>query len=265
MKDGPGEAPQVALVCGLVRDGGTALLERHVEWPWSLPRGYRRAGRDGPLTVLPQCAGAALLPGDRWRHRIEAQAGAKVDMISAGALLVHADRKRPRVARSDWELMAGEGAVLRHLQDPNVLMTGARMAQRIDLTLAPGATAVLFDGMCRQSPEAGDAGGWWLSDLQVTAPGGRVLLRDRQRVSEADLAGIRALPGGAAAFGTVTMLGADRGALGQAFPKGPMALRDCYAACGAARGGAGLVLRIAARTGGALDRAFRHVRERLSP
>lgn len=251
------DTPQVSLSCGIAPDGGTAILARHVEWPWSLPRGYRRGGLHGPLTVLPQCAGAALLPGDHWRHAVHMQENASVDLISAGALMIHADRKRGREGRSDWDLVAETGATLRHMPDPNVLMPGAKMLQRISLTLASGARAVLFDGFCRQSA-APDAGGWWQSDMIVSDATGKVILRDRQHVTESDMIAIAALPGGMTAFGTVILLG------DAPFDDGALDLPDAYAAAGMARGDAGQIIRIAAKTGGALDRAFRHIRDRLS-
>ncbi|MDO6587430.1 urease accessory protein UreD [Salipiger sp. 1_MG-2023] len=254
MKDFATQRAQVSLICGIAPDGGTSLLDRHVEWPWSLPRGYRRAGLTGPLTVLPQCAGAALLPGDHWRHEVTVQAGGSVDLLSAGALMIHADARRGRECCSDWTLRADRGATLRHLADPNVLMSGAKMHQRITLTLDVGARAVLFDGFCRRDPAAPDAGGVWKSDLQVVRADGHTLFRERQHVTEADLIALKALPGGMTAFGTVTLIGSAP------FENGPLDLPDCYAAAGAARGGAGQILRIAATTGGALDRAFRQIR-----
>lgn len=246
--------PQVSLTCGIAPDGGTAIVERHVEWPWSLPRGYRRAGQQGPLTILPQCAGAALLPGDHWRHAVTLRPGASVDLIGAGALMIHADARRGRECRSDWRFCAGEGATLRHLADPNVLMTGARMQQSIRVTLAPGAKAVLFDGFVRREPRAAAAGGSWSSDLRIEDTAGNTLLRERQHVTEAEMLAFAALRGGATAFGTVTLIAL------RPFAEGPLDLPGCYAACGAARGDAGQVLRIAAETGGALDRAFRRLR-----
>jgi len=251
------ETPQVSLTCGLAPDGGTAILGRHVEWPWSLPRGYRRGGRTGALTVLPQCAGAALLPGDHWRHAVTVQAGASVDLISAGALMIHADRKRGREGRSDWDLVAEAGATLRHMPDPNVLMPGSKMRQRIALTLATGARAVLFDGFCRQCA-APDMGGWWQSDMIVSDATGKVILRERQQMTEADLTAFAALPGKTTAFGTVIVMG------DAPFPDGPLDLSDAYAATGQTRGNTGQIIRIAARTGGALDRAFRQIRAGLT-
>ncbi|EIE51450.1 urease accessory protein UreD [Citreicella sp. 357] len=254
MKDAEPDRAQVSLICGIAPDGGTSLLDRHVEWPWSLPRGYRRAGLHGPLTVLPQCAGAALLPGDHWRHEVTAKAGAGVDLTSAGALMIHADARRGRECRSDWTLRADAGATLRHLADPNVLMTGAKMRQRISVTLGAGAKAVLFDGFCRRDPAAPDVGGGWRSDLHIMNDRRETLLRERQHVTEADLIALRALKGGMTAFGTVTVIGSAP------FDDGPLDLPDAYVAAGAARGGAGQIIRIAAVTGGALDRAFRQIR-----
>ncbi|GGG85520.1 hypothetical protein GCM10011415_39730 [Salipiger pallidus] len=253
MKDLTPEHPQVFLTCGIGPDGGTAILGRLVQWPWSLPRGYRRDGLYGPLTILPQCAGAALLPGDHWRHAVTVEQGASVDMIGAGALMIHADARRGRACRSDWTFQADEGATVRHLADPNVLMTGAKMHQRISVALAPGAKAVLFDGFCRRAPEAEAKGGYWDSDLLIEDTAGRTILRERQHVTEEDLIRLGALRAGITAFGTVTFVGSTP------FEDGPLDLPDCYAAAGAARGKAGQVIRIAARTGGALDRAFRQI------
>jgi len=256
-EDAAGRA-QLALRFGCAADGGTALLARHVEWPWSLPRGYRRAGVTGPLTVLPQCAGAALLPGDHWRHHVTLQPGARVDLVSAGALLVHADRAAPRPARSDWAFHVAAGAVLRQMPDPTVLMPGAQLAQEVELCLEPGAVAILFDGFCRQTPTAPVAGGGWHSALRVTDPAGRVLLHDRQVVDEAGLIALAALPGRAAAFGSVTLFGRDD------LAEGPLDLPGAFAAAARLRGGLGTAIRIAAESGGALDRAFRLLRDRLA-
>lgn len=255
MKDVGEERPQVSLTCGIAPDGGTAILDRHVEWPWSLPRGYRRAGLHGPLTILPQCAGAALLPGDHWRHAVTVRRSASVDMIGAGALMIHADVRRGRACRSDWSFSAEESATVRHLADPNVLMSGAKMHQRITITLAPGAKAMLFDGFCRREPRAEAAGGYWDSDLLIEDTSGKTILRERQHVTEAEILALAALRGGRTAFGTVTFIGL------KPFAEGPLDLPGCYAAAGAARGDAGQVLRIAAETGGALDRAFRQIRD----
>lgn len=249
--------PQIAITCGLAPDGGTAILERHVEWPWSLPRGYKRGGLAGRLTVLPQCAGAALLPGDYWRHAVTVQEGASVDLISAGALMIHADRKRGGEGRSDWDMVIEPGAVLRYMPDPNVLMPGAKMNQHIKLKLAHGARAVVFDGFCRQSA-APDAGGFWKSDMIVTDDTGKVIVRERQHVTETDLIMFASSLRGMTAFGTVLFL------RDVPFTDGPLDLPDCYAAVGPTRGNAGQIVRIAAKTGGALDRAFRHIRSSLT-
>ena len=175
-------------------------------------------------------------------------------MIGAGALMIHADARRGRACRSDWTFHGAKGATIRHLADPNVLMAGAKMHQRISVTLAPCGQAVLFDGFCRREPEAEAKGGYWDSDLLIEDTAGRTILRERQHVTEDDLVRLGTLRGGITAFGTVTFVGSTP------FGDGPLDLPDCYAAAGVARADAGQVIRIAARTGGALDRAFRQIR-----
>ncbi|MEI4472086.1 urease accessory protein UreD [Frigidibacter sp. MR17.24] len=258
-------AEQFRLVCGPMPDGGTGILERHVEWPWSFPRGYRREGRTGPLTVLPQTAGAALLPGDDWGHALRLEPGARVRLVSAGAMLVHATPRAqpdapPGAVR--WRIEVGAGAELQFVPDPYVLSPGARIRQTLDLTVREGASAVVFDGFCRRGPGDGstaeDTGGWWSSCLTLRDAAGRVVLTDSQRADEGQLAALRRMPGRPAAFGSVVLVGpaAQRARWAGLWPEGAVAMAQCHAASGALRGGAGQVLRIAAESGGALDQAF---------
>lgn len=283
MKDGAGPpcsaAParqeglpaQFRLVCGLMPDGGTGILTRHVEWPWSFPRGFRRDGLHGPLTLLPQTAGAALLPGDAWGHALHLNPGAQVLLRSAGAMLVHAaplESTPPGSARPpgrvDWRIVVEAGAELQFLPDPYVLSPGARIDQRLDLMLHPGAAAVVFDGFCRRDPKAA-AGGRWSSQLTLRDAAGRALIEDRQMVEEAQLLALQQLPGGYSAFGSALLAGPpDRQARWRAlWPEGALDLPGCRGASGGLRGGAGLILRLAAESGGALDRAFAAIAQRL--
>ncbi len=263
-----GEA-QLNLVVGIGADGGTSILRRHVAWPWSLPRGFRLAGPGGPLTVLPQGAAAALLPGDHWRHRVTLGPGAALHLISAGAMPVHAEpaKPSPRLSRSDWSLRVGAGAALSHVPDPYVLMTGAQVSQALVADLARDAVFVLFDGFCRRNPQDAAQGGSWFSDILIRREGGPVLMRDRQCVTEADLLRLRALPGQAAAFGTAVIVAppARLAPVQAMLSQGPWLAAGVYGAVGALRQGQGLILRLAAVSGGALTDAFDALRDQLRP
>lgn len=247
------------LVLGPGRDGRMTILSRHVRWPWSLPRGFYLEGPAGALSLLPQAAAAALLPGDGWRHRIAVDGG-RARILSAGAMAVHAGG----AARADWDLRIGAGAGLSLLPDPLVLFTGARVAQSVVAELAPCGRLVLLDGFCRRDPAAPPAGGEWRAALLVRRPCGTVLLRDGQVTDEAHLAALKRLPGAPAAFGTLIALGMGE-ALDAAIPPGPWEAPGVWGAMAELRGGAGRILRMAAVSGGALAATFARIRAALTP
>lgn len=246
---------QLDLRVGAGADGGTAILHRHVAWPWSLPRGFRLRGRDGPLTVLPQAAGAALLPGDHWRHRIVHEAG-HLHLITAGAGLVHFGGQ----ARVDWDIEVRQGT-LALLPDPWVLSPGARIAQRMRVVLAEGACLVLMDGVCLRGPALPDLS--WHSDTVIRRPLGQVLLRDLQRADGDQLARLADLPGGMRAFGQVVLVAPAAWLAPLCITPGPWDGAGVWGAVAPLRDDAGLMIRLAATSGGALSAALDHWRDRL--
>ncbi|MTE01474.1 urease accessory protein UreD [Paracoccus sp. YIM 132242] len=234
---------------GRGRDGGTAILSRHVAWPWSLPRGFRLAGRDGPLTVLPQAAGAALLPGDHWRHRIAVEDG-HLHLVTAGAGLAHSGGP----SRVNWQVSVAAAGRLAMLPDPWVLSPGAQMHQRQEIDLGPGADLAVMDGFCLRG-----GGAAWRSET-VIRRGGRILLRDDQRVDPDQLARIAGLPGGMTAFGQILLV-TDRALPG--IGPGPSDADGVWGAASVLRGDAGILVRLAAVSGGALSAALDLWRARL--
>lgn len=245
------EACQFDLRVGIGRDGGTAILARHVAWPWSLPRGFRLSGPQGPLTVLPQAAGAALLPGDHWRHRIVQEAG-DLHLITAGAGLAHAGGS----AQVDWQVTVASGT-LAMLPDPWVLSPGAEMRQRQEIDLGPDAELALIDGFClRDGPAA------WASETVIRREG-KLLLRDSQKADPAQLQQIADLPGGLCAFGQILLVmnPARLDRLGMV--EGPIGRDGFWGAVAPLRAGAGMIVRLAAVSGGALASALDQWRARL--
>lgn len=258
----PAEAPQLSVTIGLDGGGRSRITGRRVSWPWSLPRGYHLHGAQGPLTVLPQAAGAGLLPGDLWRHEIAVERHARLRMVEAGSTVVHRAGDEPGAVH--WQLSAGSGAVLALLSQPYVMMTGARLHQRMRLSLHSHAVAVLADGFCLRG-EAADAAMEWQSDLTVEREDGTPLLRDAQSVTGAELARLAGVHETARAFGAVTLLapGPTLEGLRQDLPDGAFGCEGGYAAVGPLRGEVGLALRIACPDGGALVRAMAAVQDRI--
>ncbi|WP_245155788.1 urease accessory protein UreD [Paracoccus ravus] len=235
---------QFELRTGLGPDGGTAILGRHVEWPWPLPRGFRLAGREGPLTILPQAAGAALLPGDHWRHRLVHEAG-QLHLVTAGAGLAHGGGP----ARVDWQVTVG-GGTLAMLPDPWVLSPGADMAQRQEFDHGADAALALIDGFCLRDGPAD-----WRSQTQIRRAG-RVILRDCQRADRAQLARIAELPGAMRAFGQVIVVAEPARLAGLGIVPGTQGGDGLWSAAAALRENAGVIVRIAAISGGVLAAAL---------
>lgn len=250
MKDHRLEPPcQFDIRVGRGRDGGTTILSRHVAWPWSLPRGFRLQGRDGPLTVLPQAAGAALLPGDHWRHRIDVENG-HLHLITAGAGLTHSGG----TARTEWQVVVRDGK-LAMMPDPWVLSSGAQMQQIQNIELGQNAELVVMDGFCLRSGSAS-----WRSETVIRREG-QILLRDDQRADPDQLLRIAQLSGGMTAFGQILMV--TRNArpginIGQLDGEG---VRGAVATL---RGDAGILVRLTAVSGGALSAALDQWRRRLA-
>ncbi|MEM9048223.1 MAG: urease accessory protein UreD [Pseudomonadota bacterium] len=228
-------------------DGLTRIARRRVAWPWSLPRGFRLGdpvgGPNGCLTLIPQAAGAALMPGDTWEQRLALGPGACARLITAGATAVHGSGW----AETRWHLALGPGAWLALLPDPAVLFAGAGLIQTIEVEMAEAAVLVLADGICLRETHTAPAG--VRTQLTVNGPDGLVF-QDRQRAGAESFARLARLPGKPTAFASLTMIGARPGRTG------PLDLPDVYVSAGVLRGGQGIAARIAARDGGTLTRAL---------
>lgn len=237
-------------------DGLTRIARRRVAWPWSLPRGFRlgdpAGGPGGCLTLIPQAAGAALMPGDAWEQRLTLGPGACARLITAGSTSVHG----PGRAETIWRLSLGPGAWLGLLPDPSVLFDGAGLVQTIEADLAEGAVLALADGVCLRAANTRPAG--VTARLTVQGPRGRVI-EERQTAGPESFARLARLPGRPTAFGALTLVGA------RPAEAGPLDLPGIYAAAGDLRHTAGITARMAAPDGGALTRALHTLTARWLP
>ncbi|MEM9198445.1 MAG: urease accessory protein UreD [Pseudomonadota bacterium] len=237
-------------------DGLTRIARRRVAWPWSLPRGFRLGdpvgGPNGCLSLIPQAAGAALMPGDVWEQRLTLGPGACARLITAGSTSVHG----PGQAETVWRLSIGPGAWLALLPDPSVLFDGASLVQTIEVELAEGAVLALADGICLRAADTRPAG--VATRLSVQGPKGRIL-EERQIAGPESFVRLAGMPGRPAAFGALTLIGAHPA------EAGPLDLPGAYAAAGSLRNGAGITARIAAADGGALTRALHSVTAKWLP
>ena len=87
--------------------------------------------------------GGGLVDGDRIDLRIQADAGTSALIGTQAATKVY---RSPRGCSQRIDVRAGDGSAVAIVPDPVVCFAGARYDQRIDISLAPGASLVLLDG-----------------------------------------------------------------------------------------------------------------------
>ena len=209
---GPGRgAHSLDLAVTRGADGRSRLLRRRVEFPWSLGRGY--SGPAGtPVKVIPQLSGAGLLPGDRVEQRVRVEAGASIDLISAGAMLAYGSAGR-RTARSDWTFDLAPGSRTRILSEPYVVFDDADLVVHQSLRVAEDASMISIEAFVDASVRKTAR---WRSETVVLRPDGTVLFKDRVNASSQALARHGRFLGGWSAFGSMTVLGPGREVLERA-------------------------------------------------
>jgi urease accessory protein len=101
-----------------------------------------------------------VLGGDSLETRIDLGAGSRVCLSTPSATRVYRSAGSPSMQRLTARV--GEGARLEYMPDHLIPSPGARLIQRIDLQLGPGASAVLCDAWSVGRPARDEA---WLFDL----------------------------------------------------------------------------------------------------
>ena len=101
-----------------------------------------------------------VLGGDHLETRVELGAGSHVCLSTPSATRVYRSAGPPAIQRV--KARVGEGARLEYVPDHLIPSPGARLIQSIDVSLAPGAAAVLCDAWSVGRMARGEA---WLFDL----------------------------------------------------------------------------------------------------
>lgn len=251
---------QLDLVFG--RTGGgtgpTRLVSRRVAYPFSVADVFRLdAGRRDLATVILQSASGGLFEGEELSLSVTAEPGALARFTTPSAAVVHGMRGGG-MAGQDVTLKAGEGAWLEYLPKPLILFPGSRLRQRIVIEAVEGAGVLACDGFFTHTPRGSEGGFDWLDTAtEIRRPEGAVVARERMRVSGDVLAkGTAGAGGNFRAFGWIVLVGGREEA--------ETAMLEAIAGCGeAVYAGAsrlpadcGVMVRIAARDGGALVSAL---------
>lgn len=236
--------------------GRTRLIRQHVPYPVHVTRPFHiEAARPGLATLYLQSASGGFYRGDDVGLVLDVAAGAAVHVTTQAATVVHDSRGEG--CRQAVAIRVGEGSFCAFVPDPVVMFPGAAFSSEITVDLAPGALAILTDGVCRHDPAGGGAAfERWDGATVVCDAAGRVLLADRGGVDGSDLAGPRSPLGRYVAFGTALLLAPSKRLPAPVAIEKAVAAHGCIAGTGPAPNGAGLAVRLLAPGGGALARAL---------
>lgn len=225
---------------------------RRYRWPMTIGRTFYTDPVDpGRGTVIVQNAGASLHPGDHVTQRIEATAGARVDVVGQGAMLVTGvSGGRPAV--EETSLVADASSTLVYIPEPRILTRSAHVEQNTQVELGAGAAVLLTDAVVVHPEVTAESFGSFRSRVTLTAAG---YLRMFDAQSATSIPNPRSW---LRAFATVYLLLGAGMELGSAFEEfdhfdGSM---GAYAAGTVLPNNSGLAIRIAATGGDTLRAAL---------
>ena len=162
------------------RRGRTVLAHAYAEPPWRVGR-LHDAGGIAHLILV--CAGPGVFAGDHLEQHVRVESGARVLLVSQSALQVRpAASGRPACLDASYTIE--EGGLLDGVFDPLIPFAGARLRQRIDLQVDPGAQLFWSDAL--MSGRAGSGEAWRFETLDHElrlSVGGRLQYLDRSVVS----------------------------------------------------------------------------------
>ncbi|TAJ25263.1 MAG: urease accessory protein UreD [Nitrospirae bacterium] len=168
------------LVLDYVRRGNrTVLAQSRSRSPWHLSPPIALDETGSACTFLLNPSGG-LVGGDRLRLRATLGADAHVILSTPSANRVYRSLAEPSV--QSVELIVGPGAILEWVPDVTIPFAGSRYHQTVHVSLASGATILLWDVIASGRIARGER--WAFADLAneiqiTTASGGRLLERYR--------------------------------------------------------------------------------------
>mgnify|MGYP000315484877 CR=1 FL=1 len=167
----------------------TFVTRQHVGYPFHVTRPFYFDTDPAHLATLylQSCSGG-IYSADDLSIEIDAAPETAVHVTSQASAIVHDTRGVAAVQSVD--VSVGDNAFVAYATDPLILFPGAEIEQSVNVTLAPGAAALVIDAILSHDP-AGESRpfGTYGSIVDIADDGGRRLAVDRSRVLGIDLAG----------------------------------------------------------------------------
>ncbi len=132
--------------------GRTHLMGQRTPHPFHITRPFRHPGDPGGMaTLYLQSSSGGLYGDDDLTLKVQLEAGAAVHLTTQASSVVHDARGRPGAAQR-VQLDVAEGALLEYLPDPAILMSGARLDNRVSARLGQGARLLMGDAQLIHDP-----------------------------------------------------------------------------------------------------------------
>jgi len=140
---------------------------------------YIDPGRPDMAFIYALQMGDGMVQGDRYRLDLDCQPGSAVHFTTQAATKLY--RMEQNFATQLVNLRAGDGAFLEYLPEPVIPFRDARFYQRLHLTLAPTASAILGEILLPGRVAHGEAHAYTLyyADLEACSTDGTLLFADR--------------------------------------------------------------------------------------
>ncbi len=184
--------------------GRTHLARQYTPHPFHITRPFHHPGDPkGMATLYLQSSSGGVYSGDDLSLDITAEAQAQAHVTTQASTIVHDARGREGVTQT-VSLTVKDGARLDYLPDPAILMTGAKLCNRVTARIGKDARVILADAQLSHDPEGCARPFAWLeNEVEILGPKGPLLL-DRFELAGSDWP---ARTGGFACSGMMIVVG----------------------------------------------------------
>jgi len=181
----PGKDGRLELAFAPGEDGRTRLVHDFARVPFHVSGTLDHDPHPDGVAVYVQSPTGGIAQGDRHDVEIAARAGSVAHVSTGSATKVQS--MEANCAAAEVSLSVGEDAHLEYVPEPTILHADARYRQRIDLDLAPGATAVVSETIVPGRLARGERFAFerYRSRFRARGPGS-VLFEDVTRMAPGD-------------------------------------------------------------------------------
>lgn len=182
---GPGSPAKVGILDleFALRGERTELIERYQKSPLEIMRPlYVDPALPGMALTYVMATGGGIAQADRYRQDLRCGPGTQTHFTTQAATKIY--RMEHDYATQRIHLSACDGAYVEYLPDSLIPFQGSRFHQSVELTVAPGATAVYGETVAAGRIARGERHAYTVltNDLEIRRPDGTPLCVDRLRL-----------------------------------------------------------------------------------